>query len=143
MSEPPQDPYAPPAPGHGYAPPAPGYGYAPAPPPTSPTNGLGVAALVVGVIALLICWVPVIGVLAGLTAAGLGIGGWVRGRRTGGGVGLAVAGTVLGALAVVLGILATLLLFSLLGTLADCDQPGFTDDQVSQCIEDKLADRFG
>ena len=139
MSEPtpPGDPYAPPAPGYGYA-------YAPPPAPTAPpTNGLGVAALVVGVIALLICWVPVIGVLVGLAALGLGIGGWVRGRRTGGGIGLAVAGTVLGALAVVLGILATVLLFSLLGTLADCDRPGFTDEQVSQCIEDKLTDRFG
>jgi hypothetical protein len=146
MSEPtsPADPFqtppqgAPQQPGYGYPQP-PGYG---PPPPAKPTNGLAVAALVVGLIALLICWVPVIGILAGLVALGLGIAGWVRASRTGTGTGLAVAGTVLGGLAVIAGILATVVLVSIIGTAVDCDQPGLTDDEVAQCIEDELTDRL-
>jgi hypothetical protein len=106
------DPFRPPDPGAGgYDRPAghqpggyppPGYG---APPPygRAPRNGLGIAALVLGVLALLACWTVVGGLLFGLLAIVLGVIAWRRARRrlaTNGG--MAIAGVVLGVIGVVL-----------------------------------------
>jgi hypothetical protein len=99
MSEPPP----PPPPGGAYPgsypppPPQPYAGYTP--PPTAPKNGLGVAALVVAIIALL---TVVGGVVLGVVAIILGFLGWGRARRgeaTNGGI--AIAGIVLGFLSII------------------------------------------
>lgn len=50
------------------------------PPGEAKNNGLGVAALVVGIVALIIAWIPCINFLAillALVAVGLGIAGWI------------------------------------------------------------------
>ncbi|MEO3760599.1 DUF4190 domain-containing protein [Mycobacterium sp. B14F4] len=83
----------------GYPPPPqqpyPGY----APPPTGPKNGLGIASLVIAIIALLSVFG---GIVLGVVAVILGFLGWGRAKRgeaTNGG--MAVAGIVLGFLSII------------------------------------------
>jgi heme/copper-type cytochrome/quinol oxidase subunit 2 len=89
---PPQQPYG------GYQPPYGGY----QPPPTGPKNGLGIAALVIAILGLVFCWTVIGGVVLGVVAVIIGIvgrGRAKRGQATNGGV--AIAGAVLGLLAVI------------------------------------------
>lgn len=105
MSEPPQPPPYGAYPG-GYPPPAPQYGAQyggyPPPAPPAPKNGLGVASLVVAIIAL---FSVVGGVVLGVVAIILGFlgrGRVKRGEANNGGI--AIAGIVLGALSIVVSI---------------------------------------
>lgn len=78
------------------------YGYQP---PTQPKNGLGIASLVLAIIALLSVWSVFVGVILGLVAVVTGILGRRRVKRgiaNNGGV--AIAGIVLGALAIIVGL---------------------------------------
>ncbi|MCZ2849156.1 DUF4190 domain-containing protein [Modestobacter sp. VKM Ac-2978] len=78
-------------------------------------SGLAIAALVLGIIALLLCWVPIINNFAAILAVvglALGIPALIsarRGKRTG--LGLSVAGVVLSVVALV-GVLATQAFYS-------------------------------
>lgn len=116
-----EQPYA--APGQPYAGPGqpyqPGQHYAPGQQPygqqpRSGASGLAVAALVVGIVSLLIAWVPLVNVaaiLGGLVAVVLGALALSRIRRSGQtGKGLAVAGLVLGGLSVVASIIVNVAL---------------------------------
>ena len=72
------------------------------PPSTGPRNGLGVAALVIAIIALVFCWSVFGGVILGIAAVIIGFvarGRVKRGEATNGGV--AIAGIVLGFLAII------------------------------------------
>ncbi|MFJ8161160.1 DUF4352 domain-containing protein [Streptomyces sp. NPDC096136] len=89
------------APGPGGYPGYPGYpgvaGYYPAPPPR--TNGLAVAALVLGILSVLIGPIPFlfwIGTCLALTGIGLGGGALARARKGAGRKAMSVAGVVLG-----------------------------------------------
>lgn len=89
----------PPAPPQPYA----GYGYAP--PPTGPRNGLGVAALVIAIVALLSSFSVVGGIILGIVAVIIGFAGRSRvkrGEADNGGV--ALAGVILGFLAIIVGL---------------------------------------
>lgn len=66
---------------------------APQPAPAGPTNGLAVAALIVGIVAVVSGWIPVWGVLVGAAAIVLG----VLGLRKATGKGMAIAGLITGA----------------------------------------------
>jgi hypothetical protein len=101
----PQNPQ-PPAP-QGYQAPAPQpygapapqpYGYAPV--PQTPSNGLGVAGFVTGLVGLVLCWVPWFGMLLGLVGIVLSGIGIAQGKKKGASIGLAIAGLVCGILAV-------------------------------------------
>lgn len=64
-------------------------------------NGVATAALVVGVVALVLSFVPIIGLVSlplGLVAVGLGILGWVWAGAKGG-LGRAIGGVVCGGVA--------------------------------------------
>lgn len=107
-----------------------------------PRNGMGVAALVVGIVALLFSWFPGAGLL-GVVAIILGIVGLSRVRkRLATNRGTSIAGIVLGAVATVVGILIlilTVFVFQQAGTaVQECSQlePGSVEQQ--QCIEDNL-----
>ena len=64
--------------------------------------GMGVAGFVTGLVGLGLSWViPLLGIILGVLGIVLGGVGISQGRRTGDKTGLAVAGVVLGALAVV------------------------------------------
>lgn len=101
MTPPPPPPGPPPQygayPGSYPPPPQPYAGYVP--PPSAPKNGLGIASLVIAIIALLSVFC---GIVLGVVAVILGFLGWGRAKRgeaTNGGV--AVAGIVLGFLSII------------------------------------------
>ena len=113
----PRAPFGPPpgAPPHayppgGYYPPPPYSGFSPVPTPKS--NGLGIGALVTGILAVLTSWTVVGGVGLGILAAVIGLIAWgrvKRGEATNGGA--ALVGTVLGIIAAALsGVLLAVLI---------------------------------
>ena len=67
----------------------------------APSNGLGVAGFVLGLLGLIFCWVPGLGItlaVLGLILGGVGI---ATGKKKGAPVGLAIAGLVLGIIALI------------------------------------------
>jgi uncharacterized protein DUF4190 len=86
----------------GYYPPPQPYGAYPEVLPAPRKDGLGIAALVVAILGLVFCWSVVLGIVLGVVAVILGFVGRGRvksGEASNGGV--ALAGIVLGALAIV------------------------------------------
>src|SRR4051812_5197427 len=103
--------YAAPAP-QGYAAPAPQpYGYA-VPAPQAPSNGIGVAGFVCGLVGLVLCWVPWVGLLLGLVGIALSAVGISQGKKKGASTGLAIAGLVCGIIALIPQIFVLVALFS-------------------------------
>jgi len=79
--------------------------------PSKASHSLGIAAVILGILAFLICWIPLVGLL-GLPLSGLGlllgIGGIVLAAlRKGSGLGFPIAGTAICALAMILSISVT------------------------------------
>jgi hypothetical protein len=118
---------------------APGYGT----PPARPRNGFGIAALVLGLLALLLCWTIVGGIVFGIVAVIFGLLGRARARRgeaTNGG--MSVAGTVLGVIGLLLTIGLVALGVSLLRSPAgqnyqQClQQSGRDPAKMQQCFSD-------
>lgn len=110
-----------------------GYG---APPPK---NRIAVAALVCGVIGLLIAWIPFI-VAAGIVLAGLGlifgIVGLRRSRDSGRGRGQAIAGIVTGSIGLALSVLGIVLSVLFWRAVSDFVDPGPYDVTVTGCTVD-------
>lgn len=154
---PPQYPqYPPPPQGGAYGaypgsypppPPQPYAGYTP--PPQAPKNGLGIAALVVAIIALISV---VGGVVLGFVAVILGFLGWQRARRgeaTNGGV--AIAGIVLGILSIIEAIVVIWLSVWVFNEVGGTDymqclsNAGSDQDAVQQCVDrfqERVEDQF-
>lgn len=153
---PPPSPYQhPPQPGPpaGGYPPPPYYGY---PSPVQPKNGLGIAALVLALVGLLGSWVPfvnAVSIVLGIVAIVLGVLGRGRAKRgTANNGGIAIAGVVLGALAIIVG-LAFIALWATLwkesggGDYISCMQNAGSDqveqqhcaDQFRQNVQDRLS----
>ncbi|MBS1693191.1 MAG: DUF4190 domain-containing protein [Actinobacteria bacterium] len=127
-------------------PPQPYTGYAP--PPAPPKNGLGVAALVLAVIALLSVWSVIGGIVLGLIAVILGFVARGRVRRreaTNGGV--AIAGIVLGFLAIVISLVFIAIWVSVFnevggGDYVDCLSGAGSDERAVQQCADQFRDRI-
>lgn len=175
MTEPPNDPWEnaprmtpeqqgpPPPPGSwGAAPPPPGswgappqqgapYGAPPgyAPPgyyqQRAPSNGLGIAALVLGIVGFFLSFV-VIGGLLGIAAIGLGIAGLGRVRRreaTNGGV--AIGGIVTGGIAVLIAAVVLIVVIAFgdeFNSLTDCLQSAQTQQEIDNC-QHEFENNFG
>ena len=115
----PPQPEQPEQPGYGQQPPVPPYagppaGYA----PVLPTNAKATAALITGITTLVLSWCCGLGVL-GLVAVVLGMKGRSEVRRSQGtqtGEGLALAGIITGAFAVVVGLLVLALIIGVFVT---------------------------
>ncbi|MGE2834583.1 DUF4190 domain-containing protein [Mycobacterium sp. SMC-4] len=156
MSEPPP----PPPPGQygpfpgGYPPPPPmPYGGYPPPMPMAPKNGLGIAALVLAIVGLVLCWTVVGGVILGVCAVLIGFlarGRVKRGEATNGGV--AVAGIALGIVSVVAALVFIPIYIGLFDQVGgtdyiDCLSRAGSDaeaaqrcaDEFTQRVEDKLS----
>lgn len=146
----PYQPYPyPPGPYPGGYPPAPPYGEYPSP---APRNGLGIAALVVGIIALIGAISVVGGILLGIVAVVLGFAGRARAKRgeaTNGGT--ALAGIIVGVVAMVAGLAFIAFwvgLFNQVGAsdYLECLQQAGQDrakvqecsDQFRQSVEDRF-----
>ncbi|MCZ3387460.1 MAG: CD20-like domain-containing protein [Actinomycetia bacterium] len=151
----PQDPYAVP-PAGGYPPPPPA-GY---PAPTYPAAGypggqapkpgagaLSIVALVVAIIALIICWFPFVGGAAALIALILGVIAWVSAKKSGRPAGLAIAATIVSALALLVGIVISIAFLALIGRTQDadeyCKRVSTTQATYDQCMSDQVSDWFG
>lgn len=126
-----------------YPPPPMPYGGYPMAPPAAPRNGLGIAALVAAIIGVVSSFTVVGGVLLGLVAVVLGVlarGRVKRGEADNGGV--ALAGVIIGALSIVLGLAFAALWIGMFQTLGgadyfDCvERAGQDQTQIDQCIED-------
>ena len=105
--------------------------------------GMAVAALVLGILALLLCWTIIGGVLLGLVAIVLGVVASTRARRgVGGGFAIAVAGIVLGLLGLLASALLAVVGVSFLNSprgqnLQECLQNAGDDQaKVEQCRRD-------
>ncbi len=131
----------PPPPYHPYQPPT---GYPPYPypysapgmptPPPAPKNGLGVGALVVGIIAILLSCTVFGGFLGGLVAVVLGIVGVRRVKRAeANNRGVAISGIALGSLAILLSTLV------LVFTLVFMKSAGLSD--FITCISEAKGDQ--
>lgn len=145
--------YPPPPPGGAYPgsypppPPQPYAGYTP--PPQAPKNGLGIAALVVAIIALISV---VGGVVLGIVAVILGFLGWQKARRgeaTNGGV--AIAGIVLGILSIIEAIVVIVLSFWVFNEVGGTDymqclsDAGSDQSAIQQCVDqfqNRVEDQF-
>jgi hypothetical protein len=130
--------------------------YGPPPPPMPPKNGIGLTALVLAIVGLLTVWMPVVNIISivlGLVAVVLGVIGRTRANR---GVannrGIAVAGIVLGTLAIIVGsafiaLWATVWKDAGGGDYIDCMQNAGSDqyqqqrcaDQFRQNVQDRLS----
>lgn len=106
------------------------------PPPPAKSNGLAIAALVLGIIGLVTCWVPFLGLALGVLAVIFGILGL---RRRPVGKGMSIAGIVLGALAVIGGILILVLFNFLVSVAEECEQE--TGATSGTAFEECVADR--
>lgn len=120
--QPPLNPAPPPgAPPPAYGPP-PGYapqGYYPVQPYAvpAPSNGAAVAAMVLGIVGVVLCWIPFIDFVAaivGILAIVFGVVGSGRANRIGTGKGMAIAGIVLGIIAVAITVLFVVLVYGAL-----------------------------
>lgn len=112
------------------------------PAPASPRNGLGLAALIVGIVSLLVALIPLVGILGGLggvVAVILGAVALVRvrhGQATNRGA--SITGVVLGGLAVLATVAWLVVIFVLAGSntvqnALDCSN--LPADQQQQCIQ--------
>ncbi len=120
----------------GYA--QPGYGQ----PPTVRVqkSGLAIAALVLGIVALLLFWTVFGGIVLGLGAVILGFVARSKVKSgTGGGGGLAVGGIVTGLIALVFSIGFLVLVGNVINQVRDCD-PTAPQAEYEQCVEDRLTD---
>jgi hypothetical protein len=140
-----------PGPSPGGNPPAPYYSYPPL--PVEPKNGLGIASLVLAIVALLSVWTVFVAIVVGPAAVVVGFIGRGRVRRglaNNGGV--AIAGIALGALAIIVGV-AFIPIYTVVwkdvggGDYIDCIQKASNDrlqeqrcaDQFRQNVQDKLS----
>jgi hypothetical protein len=128
-----------------------GGGWQGGPPPSSSNDGVAVTALVVGIIAILISWIPVLGLLAGIAALVLGIVGRNRIRKSGAkGNGMAVTGIATGAVAILIN-LAVLAFFIFAGgdfmqefdSYVECVEETGDEAECQRQLEEGLLDRFG
>jgi hypothetical protein len=84
----------------------------------APTNGLGVAGFVTGLLGLILCWVPWLGILlagVGIVLSGIAI---PQGKKKGAGNGLAIAGLVCGIIALIPAVIVMVALFSVAAELS-------------------------
>lgn len=111
-----EPPRTPPQPPWSEPPPLP-YGYAVQ--PATPTSGLAVAALIVGLASLVLWWIPLVGWLLPVAAIAFGVVG-INQTADGAqqGRGMAIAGVVLGSIALLLLVLLGILIFGLFGALS-------------------------
>jgi hypothetical protein len=149
MTEPPEGPATPPSPppypyppGQSYPPPPPipyaGYSA----PPVGPRNGLGIASLVIAIVALVTCASVVLGVILGIVAIVIGFaarGRVKRGEANNGGI--AIAGIVLGFVAIVASLAFIAIWVAVFRDVGgqnylDClNKAGNNSDQIQKCAD--------
>lgn len=105
--------------------------------PPSKTNGLALAALIVGVVGLFLCWIPFLGLVVGLIAVVLGFLGMKKSTEAGG-RGLAIGGIAVGALTALIGLVFTVI--TLFVVKAANDNVDDWNDELDRINEEILED---
>jgi hypothetical protein len=104
-------------------------------------------ALVIAIVALVICWVPFIGGGAALIALVLGIVAWVSAKKASRPAGLAIAATVISILSLLIGVVISIAFIVLAAKGADandyCNRVSNTQAEFDQCFEDQVGSWFG
>ncbi len=125
-------------------------GYDPAPVRQKGGAGMGVAALLLGILTLVLFWVPFLGIILGIVAIVVGVVAHGRAKRiNGSGRGTGLAGAILGLFGLILSALVTFGLFSLFGSsnIDECLRDAGTDmtkiEQCNQDFADEMQDRIG
>jgi hypothetical protein len=145
--------YGAPPPAYGTPPPPPGYaaptyaapGY-PSAAASAGSGGLAITGLVFSIIAALICWIPFISFLAlllALVGLVLGIVAWSKAGKTHRPKGMAIAATIVSALALLVAIAMSALTVWLGDVFVDCTDSSLTQNQQERCLENGLNDKFG
>lgn len=119
----------------------------PAEPPVKPSSGFAIAALVLGILALLNCWIPfvgVVGLVLGVVGLVFGIVSLVRvGRNLASGKGMAIAGTICSSIAIVVALLMSIFSFVLLeAVVKDSNAYDEIRDLISQ-MDEEYEDSIG
>lgn len=131
-----------------------------APAPVRGTNGLAVAALVIGILGLVFFWTIIGGALGGILAIIFGILGIRRSSTVLAGKGMSIAGIVTGALgligAIVAGVAGAWIINLVFGEMAEFEErhpecvTSGTVDPTADCqqlfeefLEERMEDRFG
>jgi hypothetical protein len=118
---------------------------------TPGTDGVAVAALIVGILAILVSWIPVVGALAGIIALVLGLVGRSRIKKSGAnGNGMAVTGIATGAVAIAINV-AIIAFFVIAGgdifgefsTYVECVEETGDEELCQRQMEEGLFERFG
>jgi amino acid transporter len=118
------------------------------PPPTGPKNGLGIAALVAAIAGLVFCWSVLGGVVLGVVAVILGIVGYGRAKRgQATNTGVAIAGIVLGALAVIVSLAFVPIWMSVFSEVGgtdyvDCVSRAGSDSKAVEACANQLRNRM-
>lgn len=132
-----QPPFPTPPPGvYGYGDPYNPYGA-----PVQQRNGLGTAGMVLGILALVLCWTTWPGIILGILAiifSALGRGRAKRGEASN--RGQATAGLVCGIIGTVLSIVVIIFVLAVLDKAKSClDQYPDGGPQYTQCIQDSIS----
>lgn len=115
--------------------------------PVAPKNGLGIAALVLAIVGLVLCWTVAGGIILGLCAVIIGFvarGRVKRGEATNGGV--AIAGVVLGIVAIVAALVFIPIYIGLFNQVGgtdyvDCLSRAGADSEAAQRCADEFSQR--
>lgn len=115
--------------------PGPGYG---ATPTNTARNGMGIAALVLGIIALVFCWTVIGGIVLGILALIFGIIGWRR-AKSGGATngGLALSGAITGGIGLVIAVILLVVGASVFGAFLNSPE----GKNLTQCLRDAGSDQ--
>lgn len=121
-------------------------------PAATGSNGIAIAAMVIGIVAILISWIPILGALAGILALVLGFIGRGKFKKTPavGGSGPAITGIVTGILATLISVAVTIALFAFgatfmgsFETYEECLERGGTPEECQEELERDVLDRIG
>jgi uncharacterized membrane protein len=96
-----------------------------------PTNGLAIAALVTGVVAFVVGWIPFVGLIVGLTAIGLGIAGLNKSSAKG----MSIAGLVTGGLAVLFNLIMIFLFLASVAFYSGLSVPSNQSQNYNSAVQ--------
>jgi Na+/H+ antiporter NhaD/arsenite permease-like protein len=104
-------------------------------------------ALIVAVLALLVSWVPVLGIVATFIALVLAIISWVVSKKSRRPVGMGVAATVISILGLVIGMVFTVWFFAaIIDDVREaeriCRPISSNQAEFDRCVEDRAGDNF-
>lgn len=106
-------------------------------------NGMGIAAMVLGIVSLTIGWVPfvfAIGIVLAILAIILGSIAIRRGRRRGAATGPAIAGLVTGLVGIAVGVVGLVFTIVFVRAIDEYDNPVANDAEITACERDPDTD---